>query len=280
LLGSAGVLPDPLSRALAVTTAWDMVVQGELDAEAFLAAVLDVLRVERSPGVVEPFLALALRAAEQWSRPEVIPERLAGLADVAAALAEVPDHRQPALRTLAACASTPGHLELLDAAAADDLDLAWRVLTRRAALGEHDDDAVERLLERDPDPDATVRALGVRAAAPDDDAKAQAWIEVFERRSVPHSLPLQQLATCFWRPDQRALMLPWAHRYLDEVEELAGGGMLAAGGLVRNMFPTLGDQAFVERARAIATAPGANPLVRTTLLTGADTVARKLRALA
>ena len=279
LLGSAGVLPDPLSRALAVTTAWDMVVQGELDAEAFLAAVLDVLRVERSPGVVEPFLALAVRAAEQWSRPEVIPERLAGLADVAAALAEVPDHRQPALRTLAACASTPGHLELLDAAAADDLDLAWRVLTRRAALGEHDDAAVERLLERDPDPDATVRALGVRAAAPDDDAKAQAWIEVFERRSVPHSLPLQQLATCFWRPDQRALMLPWAHRYLDEVEELAGGGMLAAGGLVRNMFPTLGDQDFVERARAIATATGANPLVRTTLLTGADTVARKLRAM-
>ncbi|MCW2796972.1 MAG: pepN [Nocardioides sp.] len=278
LLAAASKLPDPLSRALAVATAWDMLAKGELTADAFLICVLDVLSVERSAGVVEPFLAMALRAAEQWSDPASVPDRLARLADVAAELAKVPEHRSPALRTLAAAAASAEHFALLDEAARDNLDLAWRVLARRAALDAYDGAAVEALLERDPDPDAGVRALGVTAARPDDNAKEEAWKEAFGTRSIPASLPLQQFATCFWRPVQGELMVRWAHRYLDELEALPIGGMLAMGGLVRNMFPTTGDRAFVERARAMAAAEGTDPTVRTTLLTGADTIARVLRA--
>jgi aminopeptidase N len=278
LLGSAGLLPDPLSRALAVTTAWDMVVKGELAVDDFLTCVLDVLAVERSAGVVEPFLALALKAAEQWSPPEAAPGRLARLADVAAALADVPDHRTPALRTLAASASTDEQWAMLARAAEDNHELAWRVLTRRAALGQYDEAAVEALAERDPDPESAVRALGVRAARPDDDAKEEAWVEAFGKRSIPGSLTLIQFAAAFWRPPQGELTVRWAHRYLDELEHLPEGGMLAIGGLVRNMFPTAGDQAFVDRARAIATAEGTDPVIRTTLLTGADTISRILRA--
>jgi aminopeptidase N len=278
LLGNAGRLPDPLSRALAVSTAWDMLVKGELPTADFLTCVLDVLTVERSEGVVEPFLAMALRASEQWSDPADVPRRLAAVAAVAAQLAEVPDHREAALRTLAASATAEEHFALLARAAVDDLDLAWRVLTRRSALGSYDAAAVEALTERDPDPDAAVRGLGVRAARPDDAAKQEAWTEAFGKRSIPGSVTLQQFAACFWRPAQGDLMVRWAHRYLDELEALPEGGMLAIGGLVRNMFPTTGDRAFVDRARAIAAADGTDPLVRTTLLTGADTIARTLRA--
>jgi aminopeptidase N len=278
LLDVAGRLPDPLSRALAVATAWDMLVKGELATEDFLTCVLDVLAVERSAGVVEPFLALALRAAEQWSDPAAVPQRLARLAEVASGLADVPEHRTPALRTLAAAATSAEHFALLDRAAADDTDLAWRVLTRRAALGDVDEAAVEALLARDPDPDAAVRALGVTAARPDDAAKQEAWTAAFVDRTVPASITLLQFAACFWRPVQGELMVRWAHRYLDEIESLGSGGMLALGGLVRNMFPTTGDQAFVDRARAIAEAEGTEPLIRTTLLSGADTIARMLRA--
>jgi aminopeptidase N len=279
MLEGAGGLPEPESRALAVTTAWDMLLKGELSTDELLTCVLGVLGTERSPGVVEPFLSLAQRAAEQWSPLPAVPSALARLADVAAALADDPEHRTPALRTLAASASEPGHFSLLDAAAEDNTDLAWRTLVRRAALGHFDEAAVESLLERDPDPDARVRALGVTAARPEEAAKAEVWTEIWEKRSIPSGTPLGALAQCFWRPAQHELMLPWAHRYLDEVGALSfGGGMLAGGSLVRGMMPTTADEAWLERARTMAAEPDQNPTVRSTLLTGADTLARVLRA--
>ena len=279
MLESASALPDALSRALAVSTAWDMLLKGELSTDELLTCVLDVLRSERSPGVVEPFLAMSLKAAEQWSPAVAVPTQLGRLADVAATLAEDPELRAPALRTLAAAATEPGHFEVLDAAAADNFDLAWRVLVRRAALGEYDAAAVEALLARDPDPDARVRALGVTAARPEESAKAEVWAEVWEKRSIPAGTPLAALAQSFWRPVQHDLMLPWAHRYLDEVGGLAaGGGMLAIGSLMRGMMPTTADPAFIERAREIAQQPDQNPTVRATLLTGSDTLSRVLRA--
>ncbi|MGZ5418676.1 MAG: aminopeptidase N [Nocardioides sp.] len=278
MLDSAGHLPHPVSRALAVSTAWDMLVKGELATDDFLTCVLGVLTTERSAGVVEPFLALALRASEQWTRPAAVPAQLARLAERAAARAQDPEHRAPALRTLAASATTPEHFALLDAAAADDLDLAWRVLVRRSALGGYDADAVESLLDRDPDPDASVRALGVLAARPDDEAKAEVWTELFEKKTVPAGQPTFQLATAFWRPVQHDLLVPWAHRYLDEVVRLADGGMLAVGSLMRAAAPTTGDQAWVDRAVEIAQEDGQSPTVRSNLLTAADTMSRVLRA--
>ena len=278
MLDSAGDLPDALSRALAVSTAWDMLVKGELSTDELLTCVLGVLRGERSPGVVEPFLSMALRAADQWSPAVAVPTQLARLAEVAASLAADADHRDPALRTLAASATTAEHFALLDAAAADNNDLAWRVLARRAALGEYDAAAVESLLERDPDPDARVRALGVTAARPDESAKAEVWAEIWDKRAVPAGTPLFGVAQSFWRPVQHDLLVPWAHRYLDEVEGLTGGGMLAVGSLLRGMMPTTADEAFLDRAREMAGRPGQDPTVRAALLTGSDTLSRVLRA--
>jgi aminopeptidase N len=278
MLERAGSLPDPLSRAMAVSTAWDMLVKGELSTDEVLGCVLGVLGTERSPGVVEPFLALSLRAAELWTRPAAVPAQLERLADVAAQLAGEPEHRVPALRTLAASASSEEHLALLDEAAADDVDLTWRVLVRRAALGSYDADAAAALQERDPDPDAWVRALGVRTARPEEESKAEAWAELFERRSVPSGSSTVSVANAFWRPEQHELLVPWAHRYLDEVDRVSGGGMLAVGSLLRSMMPVVGDEAFLERARELAARPDQNPTVRATLLTGVDTLDRMLRA--
>ena len=278
MLASAGDLPDPMSRALAVATAWDMLVKGELATDDLLGCVIGVLGSERTPGVVEPFLALAQRAADLWTPTVAVPTQLARLADCAAALAGYAEHRAPALRVLAAAASDEEHFGLLADAAAHDNDLAWRVLARRAALGEHDPAAVEALLQRDADPEAWVRALGVTAARPDAAAKEEVWAEVFEKRSVPASSPLVLLAGLFWRPLQAELLVPFAHRYLDVAVSLSTGGMLARGGLLRAMFPTVGDQAFLDRARAIAGEDGQDPTVRATLLTGSDNLSRMLRA--
>jgi aminopeptidase N len=278
LLASAGGLPDLLGRALAVSTAWDMLSKGELSSDEFLTCVLDVLGTERTPGVVEPFLALALRAAELWTPTVSVSGQLTRLAGRAAVLADHPDLSSPALRTLAASALEEEHFRLLDDASADDVDLAWRVLVRRAALGDHDPAAVESLLERDPDPDAWVRGLSVTAARDDEDAKAEVWAHLFEKRSVPSGAPMVGVAQAFWRPTQSDVLVPWAHRYLDELERLPAGGLLAAAGLIQVTFPSVGDQEFLDRGRAMAAEPGQDPTVRTTLLKGTDTLARMLRA--
>ncbi|MCY7395873.1 MAG: aminopeptidase N [Nocardioides sp.] len=277
-LTAAPSLPTTLSRSMVVATAWDMLTKGELSTGEFLACLLPVLAREPSPGLVEPFFALALRATEYWTPVSLVPGRLGRLAGVSELRSADPGHRTSALRVLAACAATTEHFELLDVESTADVDLAWRVQTRRAALGRHDPDAVADLLARDPDPDAAARALGVTAARADDAAKQEAWSEIFEKRTVPSGQPAITLARCFWQPVQQHLLQPWSHRYLDEVTRLAGGGLLATGGLMRAMMPPSADETFIDRAREIATEPGTNPTVRTTLLTGADQLARSLRA--
>jgi aminopeptidase N len=278
LLSQAARLPEPVNRALAVGTAWDMLFKGELSTGDFLECVLTVLATEQSPGVVEPFFDLALKAVEQWSPAVMVPRRLARLADVAAARADEPEHRTPALHTLAWAATSPEHFELLDLAAADDIDLAWRVQVRRASLGRYDEAAVEDLLDRDPDPDAQVRAWGVSAARPSEEAKAEAWERVWRHREVPAGMPLIQFAQSFWRPVQHELMVPWAHRYLDEVTHVSGGGLLALGSLVRHMRPTTCDPAWLDHAQDLAETDELPPVIRTALLNGADLLTRALAA--
>jgi aminopeptidase N len=278
LLRYAATLPEPVSRALAVGTAWDLLLNGELATGDLLDCVLSVLETEQSPGVVEPCFALALRAAEQWSPTVLIPRRLARVAEVAARRADEAEHRAAALTTLAWAATTPEQFALLDAAAEQDVDLAWRTLVRRASLGRHNEEAVQALLERDPDPEAYVRGYGVTAARPLEEAKAEVWEHVWRLRDVPAGPPIQELARCFWRPVQHELMVPWAHRFLDELEALGTEELLALGTNVRSMMPTTCDRAWLDRAQDLADADGVFPVVRTELLLAVDTLGRVLDA--
>jgi len=255
-----------------------MLLDGELPADDLFDCVLDVLSREKSPAVVEPFLNVALEIAQRWVATERIPASLGRLADLAAGLADDPDQTTPALRTLAASASTPEHFARLDQAARSDVDLAWRVATRRAALGRYDEEAVESLLARDPDPDAGVRALAVRTARPYADAKNEAWVELFEKRNIPGGPMLGAMIRAFWQPQQDDVLLPYANRFLDEIPGLAGGGMLAVFGLMFGMFPQVGDDAFVQRANGMAADPTCDPTVRAALLIGTDNLARMERS--
>jgi len=259
-----------------VSTGWDMLAKGELSTGEFLDCVLAVLEIERSAGIVEPFFGLALRAAEQWSPTALVPRRLSRVADVAARRADETDHRTAALRALAASASRPEHFELLEAD--PDVDLAWLTLTRRASLGRYDADAVEALLARDPDPEAEIRALAVRAARPTQEAKEEAWSRIFDDRAVPAGPPLGEVARAFWRPVQHDLLVPWADRYLEQLAELQSEGMMGKLSLIGAMQPTTCADDWPDRARAVAEDADTDPLVRNTLLTVADTLVRVIRA--
>jgi aminopeptidase N len=152
------------------------------------------------------------------------------------------------------------------------------VAIRRAALGTYDEEHVEALLARDPDPDAGVRALAVRTARPSTEAKDEAWSELFEKKNIPGGAMLGAMIRAFWQPQQEEVLLPYADRFLDEIPALAGGGMLAVFGLMFGMFPQVADQAFVGRAQEMTEDPSCDPTVRAALLIGIDTLARRERA--
>ena len=277
MLRNAGRLPEAISRALAVATAYDMLVKGELSADAMLTCVLGVLETEHVAGVVETFLQLAGMVAGSYTSVDQIGAQRRRVADRAAVLARHPDLAKGALLAVADNAVTAEHFALVDEAAADDLGLAWRVAATRAAHGYYDDAHVGKLLERDPDPDAPFNALAVRASRALPEAKQEAWQALYRQRSVP-DVSLSLMIQAFWRPEQHDVLLPFTRRYLEEIPKLAGGGMLKAFGLIHGMFPDVGDQGFLEAATTMARTDGTDPIIRAALLSGSDTLVRKLRA--
>ncbi len=280
MLDRLGELPEPLSRALVVATINQLLLLGELAPREGAAAVVRALRTERNPSLVEPFLSVAASISDRWAAPADSPGLKEALADSAVLLAEVPEHRQPALRTLAATATTDAHWAVLDAAVAeaDDLDLAWRATTRHAELTGYDDDAVKRLLAQDPDPEAHVKQLRALAAAAEVPAKEQVWQAMFVDHSVPAGRDTLELGATFWRPTQAELLRPYAQRYLEELPRLTGG-LLQQGLVIRAMFPYgVGDEVFLDGARALAEDESLGAYARNQLRAGSFTLSRILAA--
>ncbi len=280
LLEHAPRLGDQLDRAVAVSTLWGLLRDGHVSPGAALTSTLGVARAERDGAIVAPLLELSLRMADTWSAPGDLPARLAEVADTARELSRRPGQRTDALRVLSACASSADDLDLLAAAGQDDVDLAWRVLARRASLGVADlEDDVRDLLGRDPDPDARTSALAVTAARPDPGAKEEVWRAVFEHRTVPPGMALIQVGRCLWQQDQRELLLPYAHRFLDEVSVPVGsGGMLTLLSLIGAMQPRVTDEDWTVRAGELAAREGTPGVVRRALVLGIDRHRRTARA--
>ncbi len=218
-----------------------------------LGCLVGVLASETADPVVEPYLTLALDAAELWAPDASL---LPLLHDAAWRLAAQPSRRAAALRVVARTAPDAAAVARLREAAGDDVDLQWRALVRTAELGGETDDDVARLLAADPDPEARVRPLAVQAARPDAAAKEAVWQSLAVERSVPVSL-VATVTTAFWRPGQDALLAPYADRYLDLLPGLDRGGMIPSMVYSNRLFPLHGaGQGFLDRALALApTAP-------------------------
>jgi aminopeptidase N len=276
LIAHPSGLPTTLARAVAMATVWDMLSSTEATAAEAVGALTDVLRVETVETVVDPVLDLALAAAQKWA-PE--SERVGLEAQVAATARHLVDSgvsRQAALRALARTASGEDDLARLREEAGDDVDLAWYVLERRAELGDVDTDAVQALQERDPDPDAWVRALCVRASSPVAEDKEAAWVAVVDR-----TVPIQSartVAAAIWRPGQDDVLAPYAERYLQALPTLHEGGMIPGLALTASLFPVYAiDEAWVAHAREVAAARAA-PVVVSALTERSEEVLRMVRA--
>ena len=196
------------------------------------------------------------------------------MADVCRAFLERGEHEQVALRSLTRVGSLDD-LATMDAAALADVDLAWRVLARRAELGDTvGDDEVAALEARDPDPDSWVRALTVRTSAPTAEAKATAWTALVDDRSVPIG-SVGAVARALWRPGHDDLLAPYADRFLDALPRLHHGGMIPAMVYAGALFPVFGiDAAFLDRAEA--TSQAVAPVVHGRMVERADEIRRML----
>jgi aminopeptidase N len=277
LLESAHQLPSALSRGVAVTTAWDMLMRGELSAADLVGCVTAVLRERPAESVVEPYLSLLVDVADNWSPDALRDGLLERVAELCLGLAMQPQHRQPALRALADTAVTVDQIARLRAMAGDDIDLRWRTLTRLAEIDTVDPADVERLAEEDPDPDAWVKALAVDAARPDPDKKEAAWTAMVERKVPVGSIGVVRRA--FWRRPQGAILSPYANRYLDLLPVLDRDGMIPAIALSGGLYPTAGvDSDFVQRAVAAARADGVSPVVAKRVIEFTDMLTRILKA--
>lgn len=273
---AAGRLPTPLARGVAVATAYDMLTQGEASAVELVQCLTGVLERETSASVVEPYLSLVAETAEFWSPEQDRIGLCRDVADMCWRLAETPARRRVALRALARVAPDLDVVDRLDAEANDDVDLRWRTLVKRAELGGATTDLTDRLSRIDRDPDSWIRALCVRAAAPDPDTKADAWQQIAVDRVVPVGY-FGIVTTAFWRPGQDAVLGPYAQHYLDLLPGLDRGGMLLATAYSARLFPVVGiDAAYVGRAEEQA--DGAGPVISKEVRARADLVRRMLRS--
>ncbi len=276
LFEAAADLPTAISRAVAVATVWDMLVAADAEAVEVVGCVARVLAVETSGSVIEPYLTLACDGAELWV-PESDRARVsAEVGAVCRRLAEDPAQRRVALRGVARTATSLDDVAWLREAAGDDVDLTWRALVAGAALGEHDEAAVADLLARDPDPEAWVRALAVRAASPEAEDKAAVWDTLAVRRKVPIGA-FNQVASGFWRPGQDAVLAPYAESYLELLPSFDKGGMIPAMVFTNRLFPLHGiGPDYLDAASRVA--EGTAPVVRKTFTERADEVRRMLRS--
>ncbi|MGW2960510.1 aminopeptidase N [Streptomyces sp. NPDC001220] len=276
LFRTAAQLPTAISRGVAAATVWDMLTAGETTAAEAGRCLTAVLAAETSDAVIEPLLTLVTNIAELWAPDADRPALTEAVAGACRQLADDPGRRQVALRGLARTATGAEDLAWLRDQAGDDVDLRWRALVREAELGGDVTTETAALLERDPDPDAWVRALTVRAAVPDPAAKAEVW----QRLAVDRTVPVQSVgavAAAFWRPGQDALLAPYAEHYLAAIPQLDQGGMIPAMVYTSQLFPLYAiDSAYVDKAQQAI--QEAAPVVRNTLLERSDTVLRMLRA--
>ena len=90
----------------------------------------------------------------------------------------------------------------------DDVDLAWRVMIRRASLGRYDEAAVAELLARDPDPTPTCAPGGHRCPAGRGGQGRGLGAALAGPGGAGRSPDCPTFARCFWRPVQHELLVP------------------------------------------------------------------------
>jgi aminopeptidase N len=228
---SIGELNDSSARAVCWNTAIDMVRQAELSVSAFMAMLATGIRGEPSLSVHQALLAQAEQILTQMADPQRAAESNLLLAEVAGQMLDLAqaesDHQLAWAELLSSTATSTDQLDLiaglLDGRSAVpglsvNAELRWSLLRRLAATGRSDDAGIDAELARDPTDAGRRNAAACRAAIPDAQHKECAWELLTSGRLGPESLAM--VARGFTQPEQAHLLVPYAGRYLTELEDI------------------------------------------------------------
>ncbi|MFF4761944.1 aminopeptidase N [Streptomyces sp. NPDC001292] len=293
LRGLSGI-PDALTRAVLWNTLRDMVRDGELAPDDYLATASAHLPEETDLALVQGVLAFATgQIADRYVDPGQRPAALTALGSLCRDLIRrTEDGDNPGLRLIAVrhFIDVAAHPDTIAAWLADgtvpggpelDPELRWRVLGRLAVLGAVDEVAIARELDRDPSATGQEGAARCRAALPDAEAKRAAWESMFatdERTDLSNYL-FTATAQGFWQPEQADLVRDYVPRfYQDAVALAARRGPAIAEAAGRWAFPVHAvDADHLRLGEACLRDGDPTPALRRKLADQLDDLTRALR---
>jgi len=241
LTASIGRIADPLNRAVAWNSIRDLIRDGELAPQAYMALAVRHLPAETDPSIAGQVLGYARgTVVDRYLRAGRRGPALAKLTGLCQRLLDRPADddtaglRLIAARTLIDSASRAADIVVLwswlDAGqlpGGPDLDsrLRWQILLRLAVLGAIEAERLDREAKADTTTATRLSATRCRAAWPGEAAKQAAWTAMFgDRAGAGSGYQLAATAQGFWQADQAGLLAGYVPRYFPALAEVAGRG--------------------------------------------------------
>jgi aminopeptidase N len=247
VLGRLKDMRDPLARGLCWSSAWDMLLDGDQPAGGYVELVANNAPSETDLGVLESLferprsilsgvvmtlLGQARAAAQVYGDPRKAEARMNALADMArkAMFAAEPssDLQISWTKTLASVARSPEDIEYVRAlidgtrelrGLSCDTEMRWWMLRWLAALGNADEERIEKESKLDPTDAGKRYALTAMSGRPTADAKAAAWRRIVEEEALPRA-DMVAIMVGFQNPDHVDLLRPYTEKFFGELEHI------------------------------------------------------------
>lgn len=281
LITHGGLLPTPISRAVALLIVWDRLAENDLAVADAVGLVLGLLVEEEDPGRTHSLVTAAIEMLRVYAPPAqsaALEERFCNACLTVLDDVDNPGRRLALSIGAAATAVTTEQRASVDLLLAQraEIDAAhWAAVERNCALGEAGGAEIAALVDRSALPDATSRAARARAALPTVEAKTRALDAMLTGEIA---VGLDTYGVALWQRHQDSLLVPFAQRYLSALPDcVAELGQDTAARIASFAFPSSGiDAAFLDRADALATSGDLPRRVSTPLRLRIDRLRRGL----
>ncbi|PPG16808.1 aminopeptidase N [Rathayibacter sp. AY1C6] len=285
-------IDSPLARSLVWGSVWDSTRDAESAPRDFVRLVLGNVATETESTTLRTVLNQLVATATQYVAPEYRAEVVEEAGDQLWTLAQSAEPGSDAqfqfVKFFAAIASTPAHLEavqaLLDGSTAldgldIDTDLGWELLIALVAGGRAGADDIDAALASDNTATGQQSAAHARAALPTAEAKRAAWDSVTADDSAPNTI-VRSTGLGFQRAADPRLLDAMVPVYFDALRSLwESKSYKIAEYLVVGFYPAATpSQEIVDATRAWLDANPEVPALRRLVIENLAGVERALRA--
>ncbi|PPH46291.1 aminopeptidase N [Rathayibacter sp. AY1C9] len=285
-------IDSPLARSLVWGSVWDSTRDAESAPRDFVRLVLGNVATETESTTLRTVLNQLVATATQYVAPEYRAEVVEEAGDQLWTLAQSAEPGSDAqfqfVKFFAAIASTPAHLEavqaLLDGSTAldgldIDTDLGWELLIALVAGGRAGADDIDAALASDNTATGQQSAAHARAAQPTAEAKRAAWDSVTADDSAPNTI-VRSTGLGFQRAADPRLLDAMVPVYFDALRSLwESKSYKIAEYLVVGFYPAATpSQEIVDATRAWLDANPEVPALRRLVIENLAGVERALRA--